>query len=118
MGVEGCSSWGAGLARHLAARDVQVVEVNRPNRQERRLRGKDDPLDAEAAARAVLAGRATARPKSGDGPIEALRQFRVARSGAMKARTAAATSCTRCATPPPTSSGPGCRACRCFAWWR
>lgn len=90
VGVEGCSSWGAGLARHLAAHGIQVVEVNRPNRQERRLRGKDDPLDAEAAARAVLAGRATARPKSGDGPIEALRQLRVARSGAMKARTAAA----------------------------
>lgn len=90
VGVEGWSSWGAGLVRHLAAHQVQVVEVNRPNRQERRLRGKDDPLDAEAAARAVLAGRATARPKSGDGPIEALRQLRVARSGAMKARTAAA----------------------------
>lgn len=90
VGIEGCGSWGAGLARFLAARQVQVVEVNRPNRQERRLRGKDDPLDAEAAARAVLAGRAKARPKSGDGPIEALRQLRVARSGAMKARTAAA----------------------------
>ena len=89
-GVEGCGSWGAGLARHLVAHGVSVVEVNRPNRQERRLHGKDDPIDAEAAARAVLAGTAKAIPKSGDGPVEAIRQLRVARSGAVKARTAAA----------------------------
>ena len=76
VGVEGCGSWGAGLARHLAARGVRVLEVNRPNRQERRLVGKDDPLDAEAAARAVLAGKAKVTPKSGDGPIEAVRQLR------------------------------------------
>ena len=56
----------------------------------RRRRGKSDVLDAEAAARAVLAGQATATPKAGTGPVEALRQLRVARSGAMKARTAAA----------------------------
>ena len=90
VGVEGCGSWGAGLARYLTARGVRVVEVNRPNRQERRRRGKSDVLDAEAAARAVLAGQATATPKAGTGPVEALRQLRVARSGAMKARTAAA----------------------------
>jgi transposase len=90
VGVEGCGSWGAGLARHLNAEGVAVVEVNRPNRQNRRRRGKSDPVDAEAAARAVLNGEATATPKSGDGPVEALRQLRVARAGAMKARTAAA----------------------------
>ncbi|MEO7573664.1 MAG: IS110 family transposase [Acidimicrobiales bacterium] len=89
VGVEGCGSWGAGLARYLAARGVRVVEVNRPNRQERRRRGKSDVLDAEAAARAALAGQATVTPKAGTGPVEALRQ-RVARSGAIKARTAAA----------------------------
>lgn len=90
VGVEGCGSWGAGLARHLAGLDVAVVEVNRPNRQTRRRRGKSDSLDAEAAARAVLNGDAKATPKSGDGPVEALRQLRVARAGAVKARTAAA----------------------------
>ena len=90
VGVEGCGSWGAGLARSLAARGVRVVEVNRPNRQNRRRRGKSDTVDAEAAARAVLAGDATVTPKTGTGPIEALRQLRVARGGAMKARTAAA----------------------------
>jgi transposase len=90
VGVEGCGSWGAGLARFLTACGVQVVEVNRPNRQNRRRRGKSDTVDAEAAARAVLAGDATVTPKAGTGPIEALRQLRVARGGAMKARTAAA----------------------------
>ena len=78
------------MARYLTARNVRVVEVNRPNRQNRRRRGKSDTVDAEAAARAVLSGEATVTPKSGDGPVEALRQLRVARSGAIKARTAAA----------------------------
>jgi transposase len=89
VGVEGCGSWGAGLARFLAANGVRVVEVNRPNRQNRRLRGKSDPVDAEAAARAVLSGEAKVTPKAGTGPVEAVRQLRVARSGAMKARIAA-----------------------------
>jgi len=90
IGVEGTGSWGAGLARHLRARGPSVIEVNKPNRHNRRRRGKTDPIDAEAAARAVLAGDATAIPKAGDGPVEALRQLRVARAGALKARTAAA----------------------------
>jgi transposase len=90
VGVEGCGSWGAGLSRFLAARGVKVVDVNRPNRQRRRQRGKSDPVDAEAAARGVLAGEATVTPKAGTGPVEALRQLRVARGGAMKARSAAA----------------------------
>jgi len=89
VGVEGCGSWGAGLARHLNAGGVRVVEVNRPNRQNRRRRGKSDVIDAEAAARAVLAGDATVTPKAQNGPVEAVRQLRVARAGAMKARTAA-----------------------------
>src|SRR5439155_755763 len=72
------------------ARDLNVVEVNRPNRQTRRRKGKSDTIDAEMAARAVLARDATVVPKAGDGPIEALRQLRIARRGAMKAHTAAA----------------------------
>ena len=90
VGVEGTGSWGAGLSRFLRARGVNVIEVNRTNRQTRRRKGKTDTVDAEAAARAVLAGDATVIPKSGDGPIESVRQLRVARHGAMKARTAAA----------------------------
>lgn len=90
VGVEGTGSWGAGVSRFLRARGLNVIEVNRPNRQTRRRKGKSDTVDAEMAARAVLAGDATATPKAGDGPVEALRQLRLARSGAMKARTAAA----------------------------
>jgi transposase len=90
VGVEGTGSWGVGLARFLRARSLNVIEVNRPNRQTRRRKGKSDTVDAEMAARAVLAGDATVTPKTADGPVEALRQLRLARAGAMKARTAAA----------------------------
>ena len=67
-----------------------MVEVNRPNRQLRRRRGKTDFTDAEAAARAALNGEATALPKGGDGPVEATRMLRVVRRSALKARTQAA----------------------------
>lgn len=50
VGVEGTGSWGAGLARHLAAEDVAVIEVTRPNRQRRRRPAKSDPADAIGAA--------------------------------------------------------------------
>ncbi len=89
VGVEGTGSWGAGLARHLTGADVSVVEVNRTNRQLRRQRGKSDPVDAEAAARAVLSGEATVVAKSADGLVECVRLLRVARRGALKARTVA-----------------------------
>jgi transposase len=74
----------------LTAEGVKVVEVNRPNRQARRRRGKSDPADAEAAARAVLAGDAVGIPKATTGSVEAIRMLRVARRSAMKARTQAA----------------------------
>lgn len=89
VGVEGTGAYGAGLARYLIAERVVVLEVPRPDRRLRRNRGKSDPVDAEAAARAVLAGNATVPPKIGDGPIEAIRTLRVARIGAIKAKTAA-----------------------------
>jgi hypothetical protein len=82
-------TYGAGLARYLAANGVEVVEVNRPNRQARRRRGKSDPADAEAAARAALNGEASARYK-GDGRVAGLRCLRVTRRSAVKARTQAA----------------------------
>src|SRR5580692_11026731 len=63
IGVEGTGSYGAGLARHLRRVGVTVIEVDRPNRDERRRSGKSDPLDAVEAARAALSGRATGRPK-------------------------------------------------------
>ena len=71
VGVEGTSSYGAGLARHLAAENMTVIEVLRPKRRARRGH-KSDPADAEAAARAVLSGEATGCPKSADGPVEAI----------------------------------------------
>ena len=61
FGIEGTGSYGAGLSCFLCEQGHAVLEVNRPNRQLRRQRGKSDPLDAEAAARAVL-GRQTACP--------------------------------------------------------
>ena len=63
--------------------------MERPKRQNRRRRGKSDAIDAEAAARAVQAGTATAQPKAGDGPIEMLRMLQAARRSAIKARTQA-----------------------------
>ena len=86
FGVEGTGCYGAGLARFLTAHDQVVLEVNRPDRSARRRRGKSDPVDAEAAARAVLAGQATAIPKAGDHLVEMVRCLRVARASAAKAR--------------------------------
>ena len=87
VGVEGAGSYGAGLARYLTEAGVEVVEVNRANRQLRRFRGKTDIVDAENAARAALCGQATAQPKTGDGPVEAIRMLGVVRRSAIKART-------------------------------
>jgi transposase len=92
VGVEGTGSYGAGLCRYLVSHGIDVIEVDRPDRKTRRRRGKSDPIDAEAAARAVLSGAATARPKDRSGVVESIRVLRVARSGAVKARTAAASS--------------------------
>jgi transposase len=93
IGIEGTGSDGAGLARWLRGRGLTVVEVERPDRhgrQARRRRGKSDPLDAEAAARAVQAGTVIGQPKAGDGQVEMIRTLRLARRSAMKARTQAA----------------------------
>jgi transposase len=89
VGVEGTGAYGAELARVLTAAGVTVVEVDRPDRKTRRMRGKSDPIDAYTAATAVLAGRATGVPKSRDGLAEAVRVLRVARRSAVKARTQA-----------------------------
>ncbi|TQL99845.1 transposase [Actinoallomurus bryophytorum] len=89
VGVEGTGSYGAGLTRYLRGQGVTVVEVNRPDRRQRRSVGKSDPLDAYAAADAVLAGRARALPKGNDGIAESIRVLHLTRTGAIKARTAA-----------------------------
>lgn len=82
VGVEGTGSYGAGLARRLTAAGVEVVEVDRPNRQLRRRQGKTDPLDAVEAARAAQSGRALGRAKSRDGNVEAIRALVVAKRSA------------------------------------
>ena len=89
VGVEGTGSYGAGLARFLANAGIEVIEVSRPDRRERRQKGKSDALDAEAAARATLAGTAMAKPKAGTGQIEMIRVLRATRFSAVKARTQA-----------------------------
>ena len=88
-GVEGTGTYGAGLARSLRENEVQVMEVNRPDRAARRSRGKSDPTDAENAARAVLSGIATAVPKEQSGAAEAMRSVSVTRRSAVKAKTQA-----------------------------
>lgn len=89
FGIEGTGSYGAGLSRFLCEQGHAVLEVNRPNRQLRRQKGKSDPLDAESAARAVLSGQANALPKSGTSAVEMIRQIKVARDTAVKGRTQA-----------------------------
>ena len=89
VGVEGTGSYGAGLARYLSRSGIAVVEVTRPNRQERHRHGKDDDLDAINAARGVLGGVATAVAKQTTGSTEALRVLVGAQRSAKRARISA-----------------------------
>jgi transposase len=61
--VEGTGSFGAGLARFLKNRGIKVFEVIRPKRSHQYRSGKSDPIDAESAARSVLADTAIGEPK-------------------------------------------------------
>ena len=88
-GVEGTGSYGAGLNRALRLENIEVIEVTRAARVGRRHLGKNDTRDAEAAARSVLSGQATAVPKARDGIVESIRVLRNARASAVKARTQA-----------------------------
>ena len=89
IGIEGTGSYGAGLARHLAAAGVRVAGVDRADRQDRRRQGKSDPLDAVSAARAAQSGRAGGAPKGRDGAVEAIRALMVAKRSARHERTQA-----------------------------
>jgi len=88
VGVEGTGSWGVGLSRFLHDNEVTVVEVDRPNRQNRRKVGKSDPTDAVSAARAALSGSASVIPKTRNGPVEQMRILMVARRSARQQRIA------------------------------
>ncbi len=85
--IEGTACYGAGLTRLLAAAGLAVYEVERPKRTERRT-GKSDPLDADRAARRLLAGDGLAAPRGG-GERESLRALLVERRSAQQARTVA-----------------------------
>lgn len=77
------------MARHLRSEGIAVIEVNQPDKAHRRRRGKTDTLDAEAAAQAVLSGRASATAKTDDGPVGMLRTFKLAKTSAVKSRSQA-----------------------------
>lgn len=87
VGVEGTGSYGAGLTRYLTGAGVTVVEVLRPSRQVRRMRGKSDEIDAYAAAETALAGTNCSVPKDHDGRVEAIRVVTTARRSAIAATT-------------------------------
>lgn len=86
VGVEGTGAYGAGLARHLRRAGIEVIEVDRPNRQLRRVAGKSDTVDAVEAARAVLSGRARGVAKTADGNVEAMRALLIAKRSGREAR--------------------------------
>jgi transposase len=93
------------LTRHLRAAGLAVIEVNRPHAHTRARRGKNDAIDAEAAARKVLAGECTAIPKDTTGIVEAIRQLHVARASAVAARAAALNQLGKLIVTAPTSVG-------------
>ena len=89
VGVESTGSYGAGLTMALLVAGIEVFEVERPEKATRARRGKSDAIDAESAARQVLAGTATGRPKVKTGIVESIRSVKVPRDGAVKDRTRA-----------------------------
>ena len=86
VGVEGTGAYGAGLARYLRGCELEVIEVDRPNRQLRRRAGKSDTVDAVEAARAALSRRASGIAKTADGNVEAIRVLLIAKRSARDTR--------------------------------
>ena len=89
VGVESTGSYGAGIARLLAVSGVPVLEVTGPDPAARRASGKDDALDAVAAAKAARTGCRVQVAKDRSGAMEALRVLRTTRKTAVKSRRAA-----------------------------
>ena len=89
VGVESTGTYGAGIIRHLALSGVPVFEVTGPDRAGRRAKGKDDALDAIAAAEAARTRRRVQVAKDRSGAVEALRVLRTTRKTAIKCRRAA-----------------------------
>ncbi|WP_333766869.1 IS110 family transposase [Streptomyces sp. IBSBF 2435] len=102
FGIEGTGSYGATLTSFLRRAGHKVVESGRPDRRLRRMNGKSDTLDAENAARAVLAGFATALPKTADGEAEMIRQLKIAHDQAVEQRASAMVTMKGCLSTLPT----------------
>ncbi len=96
VGIEGTSSYGAGLYRYLDERGYSILEALTPHRRPRgKGTAKNDSIDAERAARDAMAGNCTVIPKSQRGWVEAARCLIVARRAAIKTRTSCASSIRR-----------------------
>ena len=89
VGVESTGTYGAGITRHLALSGIPVLEVTGPDPASRRAKGKDDALDAIAAAEAARTRRRVQVAKDRSGAVEALRVLRTTRKTAIKCRRAA-----------------------------
>jgi transposase len=86
VGIEGAGSYGAGLCEQLLAAGIEVVEVDRPKRAERRRGGKSDRIDALLAAKKVLAGDGLSTPRAG-GTRQAMSALLVAYRSCIAERT-------------------------------
>ncbi len=105
-GIEGTGSYGAGLARHITAAGVRVVEVDRSDRQDRRRQGTSGPLDAVSAARAAQSGRARGASTGRDGAVGAIGALMVAKRSAAGERTQTNGQARALAWPAPMICGP------------
>ena len=89
-GIEGTGSYGAGVARHMSAAGVRVVEVDRSGRQDRRRQGEPTAgRGKRGTGGAVRQGRGA--PKGRDGAVEAVRALMADGRSARCERTQAAT---------------------------
>jgi transposase len=86
--IEGTRSYGAGLARALAAAGITVIEAEQPARKQRRGKGKSDPIDAHLAVQYALRLDTARLPAPrADGDREALRILLAARREMTTTRT-------------------------------
>lgn len=89
VSIEGTRSYGAGLARAVAAAGLMVIECEQPNRKQRRGKGKSDPIDAHLAVLTALQLDVDRLPTPrADGDREALRILLSARHDLTTSHTA------------------------------